>query len=73
MRTNTEVTLQALRCHALMIVYLMRGYAFRDAYNMLGITVRKAYVAELQRPPPIHLTENERTSRMQLWWLIFFT
>jgi hypothetical protein len=71
MRTNTEVTLQALRCHALMIVYLMRGYAFRDAYNLLGITVRKAYVAELQRPPPSHLTENEKTSRMQLWWLIF--
>jgi hypothetical protein len=71
MRTNTEVTLQALRCHALMIVYLMRGYAFRDAYNMLGITVRKAYVAELQRSPPSHLTEEERTSRMQLWWLIF--
>ena len=71
MRTNTEVTLQALQCHALMIVYLMRGYAFRDAYNMLGITVRKAYVAELQRPPPSHLSENEKTSRMQLWWLIF--
>jgi hypothetical protein len=71
MRTNTEVTLQALQCHALMIVYLTRGYAFRDAYNMLGITVRKAYVAELQRPPPVHLPENERTSRMQLWWLIF--
>ena len=71
MRTNTEVTLQALRCHVLMIVYLMRGYAFRDAYNMLGITVRKAYVAELQRPPPSHLTENEKISRMQLWWVVF--
>jgi hypothetical protein len=71
MRANTEVTLQALRCHALMIVYLMKGYAFRDAYNMLGITVRKAYVAELQRPPPSYLPEHERTSRMQLWWLIF--
>jgi hypothetical protein len=71
MRTNTEVTLQALECHALMIVYLLRGYAFRDAYNMLGITVRKAYVAELQRPPPSHIPEHEKTSRMQLWWLIF--
>jgi hypothetical protein len=71
MRTNAEVNLQAIRCHVLMIVYLMRGSAFRDAYNMLGITVRKAYVAELQRPPPNDLPESGRTSRMQLWWLIF--
>lgn len=43
MRTNAEVILQALQRHALMVLSLLRGYAFRDAYNMLGITVRKAY------------------------------
>ncbi|KAI9705157.1 MAG: hypothetical protein M1820_005304 [Bogoriella megaspora] len=71
MRTNTEVTLGALRCHALMALYLMKGNAFRDAYNLLGITVRKAYIAKLHRLPPSDLPEAGRTARMQLWWLLF--
>jgi hypothetical protein len=49
----------------------MRGSAFRDAYNMFGITVRKACVAELERAPPNHLPDPGRTTRMQLWWFIF--
>ncbi|KAF2228886.1 hypothetical protein EV356DRAFT_476324, partial [Viridothelium virens] len=71
MRTNTEVSLGALRCHALMALYLMKGNAFRDAYNLLGITVRKAYIAKLHRPPPSDLPETARTARMQLWWTLF--
>ena len=71
MRINTEVTLEALRCHALMVLYLMKGNAFRDAYNLLGITVRKAYIAKLHRLPPSHLSEVEKTARMQLWWILF--
>ena len=57
MRTDTEVTLDALRCHVLMALYLMKGNAFRDAYNLLGITVRKAYIAKLHRLPPSHLPD----------------
>ncbi|KAL2819666.1 hypothetical protein BDW59DRAFT_151326 [Aspergillus cavernicola] len=71
MRTNTQVTLETLRCHTLMILYLMKGNAFRDAYNLLGITVRKAYIAKLHRLPPSHLPEAEKTARMQLWWMLF--
>ncbi|KAF2675307.1 hypothetical protein BT63DRAFT_365991 [Microthyrium microscopicum] len=71
MRTNTDVTLEALRCHALMALYLMKGNAFREAYNLLGITVRKAYIAKLHRPPASHLSEAERTAHMQLWWMLF--
>ncbi|KAK9364603.1 fungal-specific transcription factor domain-containing protein [Lipomyces kononenkoae] len=71
MRTNTDVTLEALRCHALMVLYLMKGSAFRDAYNLLGITVRKAYIAKLHRLPPSHLSEAGKTARMQLWWMLF--
>ncbi|RMZ86667.1 hypothetical protein DV736_g6104, partial [Chaetothyriales sp. CBS 134916] len=71
MRTNTEVSLDALRSHALMALYLIKGSAFRDAYNMLGITVRKAYIAKLHRLPPSHLPEAGRTAHMQLWWTIF--
>ncbi|KAJ5799245.1 uncharacterized protein N7518_001313 [Penicillium psychrosexuale] len=71
MRTNTEVTLEALRCHVLMILYLVKGNAFRDAYNLLGITVRKAYIAKLHRPQPSHLPEAGKTARMQLWWVLF--
>ena len=71
MRTNTEVTMEALRCHALMVVYLMKGNAFRDAYNLLGITIRKAYVVKLHRLPPSHLPESGKTSHMQLWWMLF--
>lgn len=71
MRTNTEVTLEALRCHVLLVLYLMRGNAFRDAYNLLGITVRKAYVAKLHRPQLSHLSEAAKTARMQLWWILF--
>ncbi|KAJ5580037.1 uncharacterized protein N7459_006022 [Penicillium hispanicum] len=71
MRTNAELTLDALRCHALMALYLMKGNAFRDAYNLLGIAVRKAYMAKLHRLPPSHLSEAEKTARMQLWWTLF--
>ncbi|KAJ5984411.1 hypothetical protein N7481_006510 [Penicillium waksmanii] len=71
MRTNTDVTLEVLRCHALMVLYLIKGNAFRDAYNLLGITVRKAYIAKLHRPPPSHLPEVGKTARMQLWWMVF--
>ncbi|KAJ5119844.1 hypothetical protein N7448_010513 [Penicillium atrosanguineum] len=62
MRTNTDVTLEVLRCHALMVLYLIKGNAFRDAYNLLGITVRKAYIAKLHRPPPSHLPEVGKTA-----------
>ncbi|CAG8015698.1 unnamed protein product [Penicillium salamii] len=71
MRNNTEVTLEALRCHGLMVVYLMKSNAFRDAYNLLGITIRKAYVAKLHWPPPSPLPEAGKTARMQLWWILF--
>ncbi|KAJ5538678.1 hypothetical protein N7494_008157 [Penicillium frequentans] len=71
MRSNTDVTLDALRCHTLMVVYLMKGNAFRDAYNLLGITIRKAYIAKLHRFPPGHLSEPEKTAQMQLWWMLF--
>lgn len=71
MRTNTEVTLEALRCHVLMALYLIKGNAFRDAYNLLGITVRKAYIAKLHRPPSRHVPEAGKTARVQLWWMLF--
>lgn len=71
MRTNTDVTLEALRCHVLMVVYAIKGNAFCDAYNLLGITVRKAYITKLHRLPPSHLPEVEKTARMQLWWTLF--
>ncbi|CAI7592083.1 unnamed protein product [Penicillium palitans] len=71
MRANTEVTLEALRCHVLMVLYLVKGNAFHDAYNLLGITVRKAYIAKLHRPQLSHLPEAGKTARMQLWWIIF--
>ena len=74
MRSNTEVTevtLEALRCHALMALYLMKGNAFQDAYNLLGITVRKAYTAKFHRLPPSDLPEAGKTARMQLWWMLF--
>ncbi|KZF20159.1 hypothetical protein L228DRAFT_270253 [Xylona heveae TC161] len=71
MRTSTEATLEALRCHALMAIYLIKGNAFRDAYNLLGITIRKAYIAKLHRLPPSHLPEAEKTARMQVWWMLF--
>lgn len=57
MRINTEGSLEALRCHILMVLYLVKGNAFRDAYNLLGITVRKAYIAKLHRPQFSHLPE----------------
>jgi hypothetical protein len=71
MRTNEDVCLDALRAHALMALFFIRGNGFRDAYNLLGITIRKAYIARLHRPPPSHLAEEDRTARMQLWWVLF--
>lgn len=44
---NTDETLEALKCQVLMVLYLLKGNAFRDAYNLLGITVRKAYISKL--------------------------
>ncbi|CEP64180.1 Zn(II)2Cys6 transcription factor LALA0_S10e04236g [Lachancea lanzarotensis] len=71
MRSSAEVTINALRCHVLLALYLMKGSAFRKAYNLVGITVRKAYIAKFHRIPPSHLPEAERTARVQLWWNLF--
>jgi Fungal specific transcription factor domain/Fungal Zn(2)-Cys(6) binuclear cluster domain len=71
MRTNTELNLDIIRCHTFLALYLMKGNAFRDAYNLLGITIRKAYVAKIHRLPPSHLSEAEKTARMQVWWMLF--
>ncbi|KAJ5288182.1 hypothetical protein N7478_003868 [Penicillium angulare] len=71
MRASSEITIDALRCHILMVLYFMKGNAFCDAYNLIGITIRKAYIANFHRPPPASLSENEKTARMQLWWLLF--
>ncbi|SCU89135.1 LAFA_0E16314g1_1 [Lachancea sp. 'fantastica'] len=71
MRASTEVTINALRCHVLLALYLMKGNAFHDAYNLFGITVRKAYIAKFHRIPSSHLAEAERTARVQLWWVLF--
>ena len=71
MRTKAEVTLEALRCHALLIIYLIKGNAFHEAYNLLGTTIRKAYIANFHRPPPNHLSEDEKTARLQVWWFLF--
>ncbi|KAJ9634316.1 hypothetical protein H2204_006393 [Knufia peltigerae] len=70
MNMNTNVTLETLRCHALMATYLMKSNAFQDAYILLGVAIRKAYVAKIHRLPPSHLPEFEKTARMQLWWTI---
>ncbi|EHK49399.1 hypothetical protein TRIATDRAFT_92450 [Trichoderma atroviride IMI 206040] len=45
---------------------------YRDAYNLVGITVRKAYAAKLHRVPPTHLSEPMRLERMHLWWMLFY-
>ncbi|RMZ85864.1 hypothetical protein DV737_g448, partial [Chaetothyriales sp. CBS 132003] len=66
-----EVGLDGLRSHALMALYLVTGNAFGDVNNLLGISVRKAYIAKLHRMPPSHLPEARKTARMQLWWTIF--
>lgn len=71
MRTTTEVTLEVLRCHALMVLYLMKGNAIHDAYNLIGITIRKAYVIKLHQQPPSHLPEAAKIAHMQLWWMLF--
>ncbi|SCU93152.1 LAMI_0E13410g1_1 [Lachancea mirantina] len=71
MRTSSDVTLEVLRCHIFLVLYLMKACAFKDAYNLLGVTVRKAYSAKLHRTPPHHLSDCEKTARMQLWWSIF--
>ena len=71
MRANTEVTLEVLKCHVLMNLYLVKGNAFLDAYNLIGITVRKAYIFKLHRRQPSNVLETEKTCRMKLWRILF--
>ena len=71
MRNTSEVTLDVLRCHILLVIYLMKGNAVLDAYNLIGIAVRKAYIIKLHRQPPNSLSEAEKTARMQVWWMLF--
>ena len=71
MRSCESVTLDVLRCHTLLALYLMRGNAFREAYNFLCIAVRKCYIGRIHRVPTPELPEQEKTAQMQLWWTIF--
>ena len=70
MRTATYFSVQNLQCHTLMIVYLVKGNAYQ-VYNLLGITVRKAYIAQRHQAPPISLTETDKTAHTQLWWMLY--
>jgi hypothetical protein len=66
MRAVTDFSLQNLQCHTLMIGYLIKGNAFQEAYNLLGITIRKAFIAQLHRAPLGNLTGTEKTTHVQL-------
>lgn len=71
MRNMPEVTLDVLRSHILLVIYLMKGNAVLGAYNLIGIAVRKAYIIKLHRQPPNNLSKAEKTARMQVWWMLF--
>jgi hypothetical protein len=66
MRAVTDFSLQNLQCHTLMIGYLIKGNAYQEAYNLLGITIRKAFIAQLHRAPLGNLTGTEKTTHVQL-------
>lgn len=72
LRNDPHHSLESLQCHVLLVHYLINGQAYRDAYNLVGITVRKAYAAKLHRVPPTHLPEPMRLERMHLWWMLFY-
>ncbi|UKZ69609.1 uncharacterized protein TrAtP1_010615 [Trichoderma atroviride] len=72
LRDDPHHSLESLQCHVLLVLYLINGQAYRDAYNLVGITVRKAYAAKLHRVPPTHLSEPMRLERMHLWWMLFY-
>lgn len=71
MRTAMNCNLQNLQCHTFMIIYLLEGNAYQEAYNLIGITVRKAYIARLHQAPSNTLNETDRTAHMQLWWILY--
>jgi hypothetical protein len=71
MRAVTDFSLQNLQCHTLMIGYLIKGNAYQEAYNLLGITIRKAFIAQLHRAPLGNLTGTEKTAHVQLWWMLY--
>lgn len=71
MRTSTNCSLQNLQRHTLMIMYLLKGNAYQEAYNLIGITVRKAYISRLHQAPSNSLSETDRTAHMQSWWTLY--
>ncbi|KAK1237220.1 hypothetical protein MKX08_002845 [Trichoderma sp. CBMAI-0020] len=72
LRDDPHHSLELLQCHVLLVLHLIYGHAYRDAYNLAGITVRKAYAAKLHRVPPTHLSEPMMLERMHLWWMLFY-
>lgn len=71
MRTLTEMRFDDLLCQIHLVLYLLRGSAFYDAYNLLGITVRKAYMTKYHRILPANLSEAEKKARIQMWLALF--
>ena len=71
MRIAMNCSLQNLQCHTFMITYLLKGNAYQEAYNLIGITVRKAYIARLHQAPSNSLNETDRTAHMQSWWTLY--
>ncbi|KPI39681.1 uncharacterized protein AB675_3555 [Cyphellophora attinorum] len=68
-RATEDLGMIGAQALALMIFYLIRGGAVRDAYNLLGIAVRKAYMSSLHR-----LQDVEESGRddLRLFWTTTF-
>lgn len=71
MRIAMNCSLQNLQCHTFMITYLLKGNAYQEAYNLIGITVRKAFIARLHQAPSKDLNEMDRIAHIQLWWILY--
>ncbi|KAJ5107059.1 hypothetical protein N7456_003734 [Penicillium angulare] len=67
----TEPTILSMQCYALMSLYLMNASHFREAYSLLGTAIRDSHSVDLHEEPSESLQQQERTSRRQIWWLLF--
>lgn len=67
-REGSRVSVNAIRCYALMALDELQANRVEPAYYMVGLGVRRAYMSSLHLAPAAHVPAQEATGRIRTYF-----
>lgn len=72
-REGSRISVNAIRCYALMALYELQANRVEAAYYMVGLGVRRAHMSRLHLAPAAHVPAQEAIGRIRTWWLLYWS